>query len=64
MLRHEEAIGDYTVLPSGSNGVNRQTRRDMVLLIGELHLIKKYKIETLYMAVSLADKYLLFLTVK
>ena len=31
----------------------------MVLLIEQLHEIKRYKIETLYTAVSLADRYLL-----
>ena len=30
----------------------------MVLLLEELHNIKDYKIETLYLAVSLADRYL------
>ena len=32
----------------------------MVLTIEELHSIKQYQIETLYLAVSLADKYLVY----
>ena len=30
----------------------------MVLLIEELHAVKNYRIETLYLAVSIADRYL------
>ena len=35
----------------------------MILLIEQLHGIKKYRTETLYMAVSLADRYLVHLAV-
>ena len=35
----------------------------MVLLIEELHALKKYKLETLYLAVSLADRYLVYIAV-
>ena len=34
----------------------------MVMLIEELHAAKEYKIETLYLAVSLADRYLVNIT--
>ena len=36
----------------------------MVLLLEELHNIKNYKVETLYLAVSLADRYLVKLALK
>lgn len=35
----------------------------MVMLIEELHSIKEYKIETLFQAVSLADRYLVYISV-
>ena len=35
----------------------------MVILIEELHRKKKYRIETLFLAVSIADRYLINLTV-
>ena len=36
----------------------------MIILIEELHSIKEYKIETLYLAVSFADRYLVNIAVK
>ena len=35
----------------------------MVALIEQLHISKKYKIETLYSAVSIADRYLVYVVV-
>ena len=35
----------------------------MVLLIEDLALIKEYKVETLYLAVSLVDRYLVHIAV-
>jgi hypothetical protein len=35
----------------------------MVSLIGEVHRIKEYREETFYLAVSLADRYLVYLLV-
>ena len=36
----------------------------MVILIEELHALKEYKVETLYLAVSFADRYLVNVAVK
>ena len=36
----------------------------MVILIEELNLLKEYKLETLYLAVSLADRYLVNIAIK
>ena len=36
----------------------------MIILIEELHVLKEYKIETLYLAVSFADRYLVNIAVK
>ena len=57
MLSQEEAIGNYTQLDLQ---ITSHARRQMVLLIEELHTTKSYKIETLYLAVSLADRYLVY----
>ena len=63
MLRQEEAIGDYTSNPSVNVRITGQARQQMVLLIEELHALKQYKVETLYLAVSLADRYLVYIAV-
>ena len=39
-------------------------RKHMVMLIEDLHHLKEYKIETLYLAVSIADKYLVNVAVQ
>ena len=59
MLRQEEAIGDYT--KTLNLQITRKARKQMVLLIEEIHAVKQYKIVTLYLAVSLADRYLVYL---
>ena len=61
MRRQEEAIGDYTIYEACSLKITNHARQQMVLLIEELHAIKQYKIETLYLAVSLADRYLVYI---
>jgi len=43
--------------------VNNEARSHMVFLIEEIHRLKEYKVETFYSAVSLADRYLVYLTV-
>ena len=61
MLRQEEAVGDYTSNLVCSLKITNHARQQMVLLIEELHTMKQYKIETLYLAVSLADRYLVYI---
>ena len=61
MRRQEEAIGDYTSEGACSLQITSHARQQMVLLIEELHALKRYKIETLYLAVSLADRYLVYI---
>ena len=43
--------------------VTNEARSHMVFLIEEIHRLKEYKEETFYTAVSLADRYLVYLTV-
>ena len=64
MLRQEKAIGDYTSNEACSLQIKSLERQQMVLLIEELHTIKQYKIETLYSAVSLADRYLVYVALR
>lgn len=39
-------------------------RQQMIILIEELNQLKEYKIETLYLAVSIADRYLVNIAVQ
>ena len=60
MLTKSHVIGDYT--RSASSRVKQEDRTNMVNLIEQIHAVKEYKTETLYLAVSLMDKYLAILT--
>jgi len=64
MLSTEFAIGDYITLKQGKMQVSDQARRHMITLIEDLNRAKSYKEETLYLAASLADRYLVNLAVK
>lgn len=63
MLSDEFAIGDYISLRESSLNVNDDTRRHMVTLLEALNLEKDYKEETLFLAASLADRYLVNLAI-
>ena len=62
MLTKSYAIGDFT--SELSSKVSRQDRANMVNLIEQIHAVKEYRTETLYLAVSLMDKYLANLTLE
>ena len=62
-LKAECAIGDYTKVPQNSLLMTEEVRLYMMTVIVEVHRIKKYKEETLYLATSLADRYLALLTI-
>jgi hypothetical protein len=61
-LEKDYAIGDYLSYPENSVKVTSEVRLYMVTIIMEVHRIKNYREETLYMACSLADRYLATLT--
>ena len=61
-IASERAIGDYVVIPDNSIKVTDEVRLCMVTVIVEITRLKNYKEETLYMATSLADRYLAMLT--
>jgi len=57
MLELDVAIGDYIENNKEDDMIN-YTREQLVLVIESLHETKHYKLETLYHAVSLADRFL------
>ena len=59
MMRNEFPIGNYT----GSNSISAQQRRKLISIIEVLHRRKGYKEETLFIAVSVADRYLVNLMI-
>ena len=64
MLSQDEAVGDYCADPNCFPKVTSYVREQMVLLIEQLHAVKDYKIETLHLAVSIADRYLVHLSIE
>ena len=58
MLQREKMNGDYISDPQNSVTVTEDIRIYMVTVIIEVHRIKNYKEETLYLAINLADRYL------
>ena len=54
----EFAIGDYTGGPSDSLIMTSEARRNMVTLIENIYIKKNYRLETLYLATSICDRYL------
>jgi transcription initiation factor TFIIIB Brf1 subunit/transcription initiation factor TFIIB len=64
MLEREFAIGDFIDWQEGELRVSNQARRHMVTLIEDLNRLKNYKEESLYLAASLADRFLVNLAVK
>ena len=60
-LLKECAIGDYVNGYENSVRVTEEVRLYMITVIIEVHRIKNYKEETLYLACNLADRYLALL---
>lgn len=58
-LEDETTIGDYTKI----GHVSDATRQQLVGMIQGIHTVKKYRAETFYQALSLADRYLVISTV-
>ena len=65
MRNKEFAIGDYLDWQQGGGlKVSCQSRRHMITLIEDLNRLKNYKEETMYLAASLVDRYMVNLAVK
>ena len=62
-MLNECAIGDYINVPENSVRITEEVRLYMITVMVEVHRIKNYKEETLYLATSLADRYLALLTI-
>ena len=58
MLSQEYAIGSYITTHGQTLSITAAQRKRMVILIEDLHRHKGYKIDTLMLAVSVADRYL------
>ena len=60
MLDNEYAIGNYLATKTEHNALQIEPidRESMVALLQELHRVKKYHIETLFLACSIADRFL------
>jgi hypothetical protein len=63
MLRLEFAIGDYIGYNQAQAGISDLARKHMVTLMEDLNRLKEYKEKSLFLAASLADRYLVNLTV-
>ena len=57
MLTEEKAVGCY--LKSSSLDIKPNQRRGMILLVEDLNEQRSYKLETFYLAVNIADHYLM-----
>ena len=64
MLSQEYAIGAYITTHGQTLSITAAQRKRMVILIEDLHRHKGYKIDTLMLAVSIADRYLVNLAVE
>ena len=64
MLQQEFSVGDYMSNPRCSLNITEFARQQMVRLIEELAYMKDYKLETIFIAVSLADRYLVNIAIK
>lgn len=57
-LTQESAVGDYTTIMQ----IGSKTRQKLVQMIQGIHTVKKYGEETFFLALSLADRYLILTT--
>ena len=58
MIESEFAIGDYLNVSVNYLGIKRETRKSMVKLLEKIKDALGYKHTTLFLAVSIADRYL------
>ena len=64
LLQNEFAVGDYMQFNDNQLGVGYEGRESMITLLEALNTQKKYKVETLYLALSLCDRYLVNLAIE
>lgn len=59
MIKEEYPIGNYTGQKYAKMQVSHRERRQIVDLIEKLHKLQQYKPESLYLATSIADRYMI-----
>ena len=64
MLNSEYIIGNYLDSTENKLDITAKQRRLMVMIMEKLNDMQNYKLETLFLAVSIADRYLLSLASK
>ena len=64
MYMNEYAIGDYISIENNLSEITSESRRHMVTLLEALNHEKDYKEETLFLAASLADRFLVNLVIQ
>ena len=64
MLNNEFAVGDYMQFNGNRLSVSYDGRESMITLLEALNLQKKYKLDTLYLALSLCDRFLVNLSIE
>ena len=58
-LKRQTVVGNYLQTTDGQGlAITSAHRREMVCLIERMHELKEYRLETLYLAVNIADRYL------
>ena len=58
-IKEEYPIGNYTGQKYAKMQVSHRERRQIVDLIEKLHKLQQYKPESLYLATSIADRYMI-----
>jgi len=61
MYRQEFVIGNYLEYKGRLLQIDAKQRRVMVMMMESLNKLQEYKLETVFLAVSIADRYLLHL---
>ena len=64
MLNSEYIIGNYLDSTENKLDITAKQRKLMVMIMEKLNDMQNYKLETLFLAVSIADRYLLSLASK
>ena len=65
MLKEEQAIGNYIDAENlPSTIISKSCRKFLIQMVQSLHQVKNYKEETLYLAISIADRYLVNLVIR
>ena len=62
MLNSEKAVGNY--LNSFNHQIDSDRRKGMIILMEDINKKRRYRLETFYMGVNIADHYLMKLAIE